>query len=141
MKYWVGVIGLEHTKIAIESGVCQFNHGKRAPLDRMSTGDRFVIYSPKEAIRSGESVQAFTAIGEVLPADVYQIEYNGFKPFRRDARYFKSSQVSIRPLLKELAFTKDNGTSWGQIMRRGFFEVSEADFELIATAMVAKFEN
>jgi len=141
MRYWVGVVSLAHTEIAVESGVCQFNHGKRAPVDRMSPGDRFVIYSPKETIRGGEPIQAFTAIGEVLPSDVYQVEYGGFEPFRRDARYFVSSHALIRPYLEKLTFTKGRKASWGQILRRGFFEISEEDFKLISTAMETNFEN
>lgn len=135
IRYWVGVISLAHIKIGVNEGFCQFNHGKRAPLDRMSHGDRFVIYSPKKEIRGGEPVQAFTAIGEVLPSDVYQVEYRGFKPFRRDARYFTASHAPIRPLLEKLLFTKDQGSSWGQILRRGFFEINGEDFEIIAEAM------
>jgi hypothetical protein len=140
MKYWVGVVSLEHIKIGVEGGFCQFNHGKRAPLDRMASGDFFVIYSPKEAMREGEPIQAFTAIGEVLPNHVYQVDYRGFKPFRRDARYFASSHVPIRPLLEKLMFTKGRETSWGQVLRRGFFGISEEDFELIATSMATRFE-
>jgi hypothetical protein len=141
MKYWIGVISLAHTEIAVESGICQFNHGKRSPLDRMSTGDHFTIYSPKETIKGGAPIQAFTAIGEVLPTEVYQVEYNGFKPFRRDALYFESSHALIRPYLEELDFTKGKKASWGQVLRRGFFEVSEKDFELIAKAMNTNYED
>jgi len=141
VKYWVGVVSLEHTKIAVEGRFCQFNHGKRGPVDRMSPGDRFVIYSPKDAIGGGEPVQAFTAIGEVLPSDVYQVEYRGFMPFRRDARYIVSSHALIRPLLEKLTFTNGMKTSWGQVLRRGFFEISENDFDLIATAMATRFED
>lgn len=141
MRYWVGVVSLAHTDIAVEGRFCQFNHGKRAPVDRMSPGDRFVIYSPKEAIGGGEPIQAFTAVGEVLPSDVYQVGYQGFKPFRRDARYFVSSHALIRPLLEKLTFTEGRKASWGQVLRRSLFEISEKDFELIATAMATRFEN
>jgi len=141
MKYWVGVVSLAHTKIAVENCICQFNHGKRAPLDRMSSHDRFVIYSPKEEIRGGDPVQAFTAIGEVLPSDVYQVEYREFRPFRRHAHYFASSHALIRPMLGNLVFTKGKEASWGQVLRRSFFEISKRDFGLIATAMKARFED
>lgn len=138
MKYWVGVVSLAHVQIGVEGCFCQFNHGKRAPVERMSPGDHFVYYSPKETIKGGEPVQAFTAIGEVLQSDVYQVEYNGFKPFRRDVHYFPSTNASISPLLEKLDFTKGQGSSWGQIMRRGFFEISETDFQRISSAMHTK---
>jgi hypothetical protein len=135
MKYLIGVVSHAHTKIAVTEGICQFNHGKRAPLDRMSPGDRFTIYSPKEEMRAGESLKSFTAIGEVQDSDVYQVEYRGFKPFRRDALFFRASHAPIRPLLKVLSFTRKQGSSWGQILRRGFFEIDEGDFNIIAKAM------
>lgn len=84
----------------------------------------------------GEPVQAFTAIGEVLQRDVYQVESNGFEPYRRDVHYFACSRTPIHPLLEKLAFTNGIEASWGQVMRRGFFEISEADFELISAAML-----
>lgn len=117
------------------------NQGKRAPVDRMSPGDRFVIYSPKEAIGGGEPIQAFTAIGKVLTSRVYQVKYQGFSPFRRDAHYFESSHTLIHPLLEKLTFTKGKRASWGRVLRRGFFEIPERDFELIATAMATKLES
>ncbi len=71
MEYWIGVVSFAHARIAITEGICQFNHGKRAPLDRMSPRDCFAIYSPKEEMRGGETLKAFTAIGEVLASDIY----------------------------------------------------------------------
>jgi len=138
MKYWLGVVSLAHVEIGVAGGFCQFNHGKRASLDRMSLGDRFVYYSAKETIRGGHAIQSFTAIGEVLIGDVYQVEYKGFKPFRRDIHYFPSSHAMIRPLLGELDFTRGKEKTWGQVLRRGFFEISEMDFKLISHSMKAE---
>lgn len=45
------------------------NHGKRAPLARMSVGDRILIYSPKTAYPDGEPLQAITIVGEVTGAE------------------------------------------------------------------------
>ncbi len=110
-------------------------------MDRMSPGDCFAIYSPKEEIRDGDPVQAFTAIGKVLASEVYQVESRGFKPFRRDVRYLEASPAPIRPLLEKLSITKGRGASWGQVLRRGFFEVTEKDYEVIAAAMGVQSES
>jgi len=65
-SYWAGVASREHVLAAISSGFCQLNHGKEAPLKRMRPGDRLLYYSPREGIRGGEPVQAFTVIGEEI---------------------------------------------------------------------------
>lgn len=41
------------------------NHGKKAPLVRMSVGDRILIYSPKSAYPDGEPLRAITIVGDV----------------------------------------------------------------------------
>lgn len=41
------------------------NHGKRAPLERMSVGDRILVYSPKTAFPDGEPLKAIAFVGTV----------------------------------------------------------------------------
>ena len=41
------------------------NHGKRAPLQRMSRGDGILIYSPTTTYPRGEPLRAVTFVGEV----------------------------------------------------------------------------
>ena len=61
----------------------------------------------------GAPVQAFTAIGEVLAEKPHQVDVGGgFKPYRRDVRFFDAQVASIRPLLQRLSFTRDK-ESWG----------------------------
>ena len=71
-SYWVGVASREHVLAAVSGGFCQLNHGKQAPLKRMQPGDRLLYYSPREEMRRGEPVQAFTAIGEILDRAIRQ---------------------------------------------------------------------
>ncbi|MBA3913730.1 MAG: EVE domain-containing protein [Acidobacteriales bacterium] len=134
-SYWVGVASREHVLAAVSGGFCQLNHGKEAPLKRMQPGDRLVYYSPREAMRGGESVQAFTAIGEILDRAARQgPEVKGFSPFRRDVQYFNAREAPIKPLLPHLSFA--HGTaSWGQVLRRGTFRIERGDYQLIAQAM------
>jgi hypothetical protein len=41
------------------------NHGKRAPLARMSVGDRLLVYSPKTTFPDGDPFQAIAIVGTV----------------------------------------------------------------------------
>ena len=133
--YWVGVASRDHVVPAVRGGFCQLNHGKEAPMKRLSPGDRILYYSPRTEMRAGQPLQAFTAIGEVLAGDPYQVKQSErFRPFRRDVRYFDAREAPIRPLLPDLSFAQDSA-SWGQVMRRGTFRIDAADYKIIAEAM------
>jgi hypothetical protein len=82
-------------------------------------------------------VQSFTAIGEVLPGEVYEGNMGvGFVPARRDVRFFAAKDAPIRPLLEKLSFTQGR-PSWGYAFRRGMFQMTAEDYAAIATAMKA----
>jgi hypothetical protein len=132
MKFWIGVASRDHVAIGRSGGFCQLNQGKEGPLRRLSGGDRIVFYSPRTSMDGGEPVQAFTAIGEVLPRPAYQADMgNGFRPFRRDVAFVPMRETPIRPLLQDLSFTRGQ-PSWGHAFRRGHFEISLDDYAVIA---------
>jgi len=133
--YWVGVASRDHVQAGAAGGFCQLCHGKAAPLKRLAPGDRIVYYSPREGMRAGAPVQAFTAIGTVLDAPPRQVDLGGgFLPHRRDIRFYTAREAPIKPLLARLAFTRDR-MSWGMAFRRGVFRIEAADYRLIAAAM------
>lgn len=134
-RYWLGVASRDHVRAAVEGGFFQSNHGKEAPLKRMARGDRVLFYSPREAIRSGAPVQAFTAIGEVVDDAPHQaVQSAMFEPFRRHVRYEHVRDAAIRPLLDKLSFSRGR-SNWGQVLRRGLFEIETEDHSVIAAAM------
>jgi len=134
-RYWVAVASREHVLAAVSGSFCQLNHGKEAPVRRLSPGDRILYYSPREGMRAGEVVQAFTAAGEVLEGEPYQVEWShSFRPFRRRARYLETGEARISPLLSQLSFTRGRA-AWGQVLRRGAFEVEPADYVAVTAAM------
>jgi EVE domain len=49
----------------VTGGFVMANHGKRAPLTRMSRGDGILIYSPTTSYPRGEPLRAVTVVGEV----------------------------------------------------------------------------
>jgi EVE domain len=137
MRYWVGVASRDHVRRGVTGGFCQIDHGRAWTLRKMAAGDRLVYYSPRTEIRGGDAVQAFTAIGEVQAGEPYPYDMGGgFVPFRKDVKFLKAKDAPIRPLLDRLSFTKEQ-KSWGYAFRRGFFEMTAADYALIAEAMEA----
>ena len=134
-KNWVAVASADHVAVGRTAGFMQVCHGKVSPLKRVQPGDRIVYYSPRESMGEGEPVQAFTAIGEVLPGEAYRADTGGgFKPVRRDVRFFKAHDAPIKPLLAQLSFTRGR-TSWGYAFRRGSFRIEADDYRAIAKAM------
>ena len=134
-RYWIGVASRDHVLAAVQGGFCQLNHGNEGPMKRLAPGDRIIYYSPKTERAAGQPLQAFTALGEVLAGEPYQVRQSErFQPFRRDVRYFDVREAPIRPLLPNLSFAK-GGAGWGQVMRRGAFRIEQADYRIIATAL------
>lgn len=137
-RYWVGVASRDHVRKAVEGGFCQANHGKEAPLKRIGRGDRILYYSPREEMKAGKPIKAFTAIGEIVDDAAFQaVQSESFKPFRRKVDYLEAQDAEIHPLLDRLSFSRGN-RAWGQVLRRGFFEIEEGDYDAVAEAMGVK---
>ena len=126
-RYWIGVASRDHVRKAVEGGFCQFSHGSDAAVRRVQPGDGIVYYSPREQMRGGEAVQAFTAIGMVAEA-VSKLEHHPF-PARLDGgidhmlaylasevpvgqRLILANQWLFSPLIEhQLAQTKSSNAS------------------------------
>ena len=139
-RFWVGVVSKTHVSAGVKGGFAQLNHGKKAPLARMKTGDWIVYYSPRLSLETREPYQHFTAVGRVKTGEVYQFDMgNGFMPYRLDVDFLSCRDVPILPLLDKLSFTKDK-KNWGQQFRFGHFEISESDFTIIANEMGVRID-
>ncbi len=137
-RYWIGVASKDHVLSGVAGGFCQLCHGKASPLKRMAVNDWIIYYSPKELFEASTHCQKFTAIGQVVGAEVYPFEmFPGFIPYRRDIRFVDSRVVAIRPLIDQLSFIRDK-IKWGYAFRFGHIEIPRTDFELIATKMLGK---
>ncbi|WP_060884753.1 EVE domain-containing protein [Streptomyces caniscabiei] len=136
MKYWLGVVSRDHVHRATEAGTAQLGHGKRPGLARLGPGDWLIYYSPRTSLRDGETLQAFTAIGEITDGEIWQADEGGFRPWRRRIRYVEHAvEVSIRRFDGSLDLT--SLPNWGHQLRRGLVELTEGDFRRIRSAMVA----
>ena len=135
--FWIGVVSHEHVLHGVEQGFAMLNHGKEAPLKRLSPGDGFAYYSPKIAYPKGEPLKAFTAIGTVAEGEPYSAAMApGKEGFRRDMHWDASArEVPVFDLSDRLAFTQGN---WGMLARQGLFEVSAKDFAVILGTMTGK---
>jgi len=132
-KYWIGVVGAQHAEIGKERGFCAFSHGKKQAISRLSPGDRFAYYSPREGFKEGAVVQAFVALGTVLEGDPYEVDFDGSPGWVRPAQTDIFIRIPVKPLLENLTFVS-NPKYWGMAFRRSLFEVTEADFNLIEAA-------
>jgi hypothetical protein len=134
-RYWIGVASKEHVQRGVLGGFAQVCHGKAGPLHQMKEGDWIVYYSPTIKFGQKEPCQSFTAIGEIKGGDPYLFAMiEDFIPWRRDVSFIKSNDAPIQQFLEELSFVKDK-KKWGFLFRRGCFEISQKDFQIIAKAM------
>lgn len=132
---WIAVASHEHVQRGVVGGFMQVCHGREGPLRRLQGGDRVVYYSPTSTFGRKDTLQAFTAIGAVLPAAPYRFDMGGgFVPWRLDVRWHPASMAPIRPLLDALDFTRGI-RSWAAPLRFGLLRITAADFTRIAAAM------
>ena len=133
-RHWVGVVSREHVMIGVEAGFAMLNHGKLAPLKRIAPGDTLIYYSPRTSDPDGEVLKAFTASGTARDKAPYQAEMRmGGTGYRLDIDWQKATETPIASLSEGLEFTRGN---WGMLARRGCFEISEADQQVIRAAML-----
>jgi len=134
---WINTVSLNHVQRGVVGGFTQADHGKSTRLARLQAGDRIIFYSPRTDYPEGEPLQQFTAAGVITGADVYRVELTpDFQPWRREVAFAACLPAPIKPLLSELTFIPDL-RNWGFTFRRGLFQIPEADFDRIATAMAA----
>jgi hypothetical protein len=137
MTNWINTVSRDHVRRGVQGRFTQANHGKPDMLKRMARGDWIVFYSPKTEFRSGEPLQAFTAIGQITDDEPYQAEMApDFHPWRRNVDFLPGAEAPIRPLIDDLDFIEDK-KRWGFKFRFGVFRIDDHDLELIRSAMTA----
>lgn len=141
MHFWINTVSRNHVMQGVEGGFTQADHGKDTRLRQLNEGDWLVFYSPREAYPDGQALQAFTALGRVGAGAVYQVEMReDFHPWRKPVQFLAAREAPIRPLIDSLSFITDK-RRWGFPFRRGLFEISQADFALIAAEMAVAIEE
>lgn len=148
VRYWVAVMSKDQVSDAIKKGYCEFKNGSKLPFKQVNPDSWFVYYSPgtkslkeirEEGKEIGERVQAFTAIGQVLPGEPYSIDLgNDNVVYRRHARYVpNTTDAPIFPLMGKLSIFKSLSKYelWGIPLRKGLVEVLKSDFFMLCEAM------
>ena len=137
-RFWIGTVSRAHVLAGVAGGFTQAGHGARRGLARLQRGDWLAFYSPRTALRGGEPLQAFTAIGRIDDDEPYRATMTpDFHPWRRAVAFLECAETPIRPLLGELEFIPD-GARWGLPFRRGLFPIGRSDAEFIGRAMGAQ---
>lgn len=93
------------------------NHGRRAPVARMSPGDGILIYSPTTDYPDGLPLRAITIVGEVTGAAPEPSEAIA-GGFRRAASLREVEPVPLASIRAHLPVAR---------LRFGFFELDPAD--------------
>lgn len=120
-RHWVIVASRDHARRGVSGGFIMANHGKRAPLARMSAGDTVFIYSPTTAFPDGEPLRAVTIVGDVTgdEPEPSELIVGGF---RRAARLREIEPLPLGRIRQHLPVSR---------IRFGFFELEAADAEAI----------
>ena len=120
-RTWVLVASRDHARRGLAAGFVMANHGKRAPVARMSVGDRILIYSPTTTFPKGEPLKAITIVGEVTGADPEPspVIEGGFN---RAATLREIDPIPLERIRDHLPTSK---------IRFGFFELPADDAEAI----------
>ncbi|CAN5275459.1 hypothetical protein BH24ACT9_BH24ACT9_14460 [soil metagenome] len=140
-RYWVNTVSLEHVQLGVAGGFTQADHGGSTRLKRLGPGDGLVFYSPRMAMRGGQPLQEFTAMGRVSGTEPYQVEMSAdVHPWRLRVDFIDVTPAPARPLVEELSFITDT-KRWGYPFRRGLFEIDRTDFLRIAAAMDVDWET
>jgi len=132
-RCWIVVASQAAVDAAVAGGYVEVSHGKAGPLERMRAGDGVACYSPRATDDRGASVQAFTALGRVADAPLYQVPHR-HQPFRRAVHWTGVTPAPVRPLIDALGFIR-NKAHWGTAFRFGYLRVPPDDFARIAAAL------
>lgn len=134
-RFWINTVSLEHVGIGVAGGFVQADHGAPTRLRWLRRGDWIVMYSPREGMRAGAAVQAFTALGVITDDEPYQVRLGpDVEPWRRQVRWEPCAAADVRPMLDDLTFVIDK-KQWGYPFRRGLFRIDATDFARIALTM------
>ena len=127
-RHWVIVASRDHALRGVQSGFIMANHGKRAPLARMSVGDGILIYSPTTTYPRGTPLRAITIAGEFTGTEPEPSEAipGGF---RRAATLREIEPLPLDAIREQLPTAR---------LRFGFFEPPAPDAEAISGLISAR---
>lgn len=130
MKHWIAVISYEHALLASKMNILQVCHGKKGPLTATRAGDEVFIYCPRTEMLNGKELKLIAFRCNFLDDQIYQYEQTPtFKPFRKDVIFDKNFVPAYIKDVTGLELIQN--PHWGMLARRGFFEISQHDADLL----------
>jgi len=127
-RHWVIVASRDHARRGARDGFIMANHGKKAPLQRMSRGDGLLVYSPTTTFPRGEPLRAVTFVGEVTGAEPEPSEVIA-GGCRRAASLREVEPVPLADIRDHLPVSR---------IRFGSFEIDATDAEAILGRVVER---
>ena len=127
-RHWVIVVSRDHARRGVRDGFIMANHGKRAPLQRMSRGDGILVYSPTTTYPRGDPLRAVTFVGEVTGDAPEPIEVIA-GGFRRAATLREIEALPLEQVRDHLPVSR---------IRFGSFEIDATDAEAILGRVVER---
>jgi EVE domain len=138
MNAWINTISADHVRRGVEGGFTQTDHGKPDRLKRLARGDWIAFYSPKTNYPEGDPLRMFTALGQIVDDEPYQVELTSdVRPYRRKVEFLDCTPIPIRPLIDGLEFIEDK-QHWGFRFRFGLFRINDHDFDVIRSALTQR---
>jgi hypothetical protein len=120
-RHWVIVASRDHARRGVSGGFVMANHGRRAPLARMSPGDGVLVYSPRTAHPDGAPLRAITIVGEITGAEPEPSDVIA-GGFRRAARLREIEPLPLEVIGEHLPVSR---------LRFGFLELDAAGAQAI----------
>lgn len=115
------VASRDHAKRGVVGGFVMANHGRRAPMARLSRGDGILIYSPTTTYPDGAPLRAIAIVGEVT----------GEAPEPSDAIPGGWRRAAALREIDPLPLDRIRGHLPTSRIRFGFFELEPADADAI----------
>lgn len=122
-RHWLIVASQDHARRGVREGYVMANHGKKAPLSRMSRGDSVWIYSPKTTYPEGQPLRALTVVGEIT----------GEEPEPSDLIRGGSRLAAHLHEIEPLPLTEIRDHLPTSRLRFGFLELDTDNFNAIAS--------
>ncbi len=140
MNYWINTVTSDLVRVAYQGKFTQAGRGKRSELKKLAKDDLIVFYSPRTESWGGDPLQAFTAVGQVIDDEPYQVTLGqDSHRWRRQVNFFDFHAAPILPLIEDLDFIDDK-VHWGGPFHHGLFQIGKVDFGRIAEAMGVELE-
>jgi hypothetical protein len=130
-RFWINIVSLDHAQKGVAKGMTQ---GGEEALKALSEGDFVLFYSPRTRFRQGKPHQQFTALGLIEDGKPKQASESDGRIWQRQTGFLATKPVKLEPLAGDLTFITDK-EQWAIPFSKGLFEITQADFQLIAQAM------